>query len=293
MKLIDTLLLVLLAAIWGSSFIFMRATVDVFGPITLIAIRSGVAALFLIGFLSKQTRWLEFKQHWRTLAWIGVLNSALPFCFLAYTSLYLTAGTVSILNAMTPIFTAWIAHIWLKDQLTCLQYLGLVISIAGLSILVWDKVSWDIKTWWPILAGLMASLLYGIASNGTKRYLKDVSSMTAAAGSLFFSAIFMFILVPFFSPDFSQVTPKNWLYAITLGVLCTAFAYVVFFHLLSSIGPSRAVSVTFLIPVFSFLWGYLLLGEVVTIRMWIATLVILLGMSLVLRIMRWDGFKSH
>ena len=293
MKLIDTLLLVLLAAIWGSSFIFMRATVDVFGPITLIAIRSGVAALFLIGFLSKQTRWLEFKQNWRTLAWIGVLNSALPFCFLAYASLYLTAGTVSILNAMTPIFTAWIAHIWLKDQLTRLQYLGLVISIVGLSILVWDKVSWDIKTWWPILAGLMASLLYGIASNGTKRYLKGVTSMTAAAGSLFFSAIFMFILVPFFSPDFSQVTPKNWLYAITLGVLCTAFAYVVFFHLLSSIGPSRAVSVTFLIPVFSFLWGYLLLGEVVTIRMWIATLVILLGMSLVLRIMRWDGFKSH
>ncbi len=266
----------------------MRATADVFGPVGLITIRSGIAALSLFVFLLTKERWQEFIENWKTLAWIGVINSALPFCFLAYASLSLTAGTVSILNAMTPIFTAWIAHLWLKDKMTKLQFAGLIISVAGLTILVWDEVSWDIKTWWPVLAGIAASLLYGIASNSTKRYLSGVSSMTSAAGSLLFSALFMFLILPFFMPEIQSVTTLDWFYAIILGVVCTGVAYVIFFRLLTRIGPSRAVSVTFLIPIFSFFWGYLLLGEVVTLNMWGATIVILIGMSLVLRLVTLD-----
>ena len=291
MKLSDTLLLLLLAAIWGSSFIFMRATAEVFGPIALIAVRSGVAALCLLPFLLKQRQRKEFMIYWRKLAFIGVISSALPFCMLAYASVYLSAGTVSILNAMTPIFTAWIAHLWLKDKMTKIQFLGLVISIIGLSILVWDKVSWDIKTWWPVLAGVTATLLYGIASNSMKHYLSEVSTLTKTAGSLFFAAIFMLLWLPFFLPDFSQVSSIQWFYAIALGVLCTAMAYGIFFTLITNIGPSRAVSVTFIIPIFSFLWGYLLLDEVVTGRMWGATLVILLGMSLVLKLIHFKTKK--
>jgi drug/metabolite transporter (DMT)-like permease len=112
--------------------------------------------------------------------------------------------------------------------------------------------------------------------------------MTASAGSLFFSALFMLLLLPFFLPDFTKVTAQNWLFAITLGVVCTAFAYVIFFRLLTTIGPSRAVSVTFLVPIFSFVWGYLLLDEIVTTRMWGAIVIILFGMSLVLRILKFD-----
>lgn len=267
MKFTDTLLLILLAAIWGSSFIFMRVTADIFGPIALITIRSGVAALCLLPFLLTQERRKEFIQHWRTLAWIGIISSALPFCFLAYASVHLSGGTVSILNAMTPVFTAWIAHLWLKDKMTNLQFLGLLISVIGLTILVWDKVSWDIKTWWPVLAGVTATLCYGVASNSMKHYLSDVSTMTKTAGSLFFAALFMFSLFPFFVPDFSMISSIHWFYAIILGVLCTAFAYFLFFILIKNIGPTRTSSVTFIIPIFSFLWGYLLLDEIVTIRM--------------------------
>ena len=292
MKLADILLLILLAAIWGSSFIFMRATAEVFGPIALITVRIVIAGLCLVFFLLAKECKQEFIENWRTLAWLGIISSAIPFCFLAYASISLTAGTVSILNAMTPIFTAWIAHIWLKDKMSKLQFLGLAISIFGLTILVWDKVSWELKTWFPILAGVMAALLYGIASNGMKKYLSGVSTMTKTAGSLFFAALFMLALLPFFLPDFTAISSIQWLYAIILGVVCTAFAYYIFFRLINNIGPARSASVTFLIPIFSFLFGYLLLGEVVTIRMWGAIAIILFGMTLVLKIINTKEQKQ-
>lgn len=281
MKLLDALLLIILAAIWGSSFIFMRATADDFGPIVLIAIRVGVAALCLFGFLLAKNRWQEFHQHWKTLFFIGLVNSALPFSFLAYASLSLNAGLLSIINAITPIFTALIAHLWLKDKMSGMQSLGMLIGLLGIIFLVWDKVSWNAVSWLPIVAGIMTTISYGIAANSTKKYLNDVSPMTATAGSLFFATLFMLFLSLFFLPDFTTIPSLSWAYAIILGVVCTAFAYLLFFRLIQNIGPAKATSVTFIIPIFSFGWAYLLLGEVVTVRMWIATAVILLGTGLV------------
>lgn len=281
MKLSDTLLLILLAAIWGSSFIFMRATAEDFGPVVLITLRIGIAALCLLGFLFVKQRLQEFLQHWKSLFIIGLFNSALPFLFLAYASLSLNAGVMSIINALTPAFTALIAHLWLKDKMTKPQLLGMLIAMLGIIFLVWEKMSWDAVSWLPIAAAVMTTVTYGIAANSTKKYLKDVSPMTAAVGTLFFATLFMLVLSVFFLPDFNAIPTLSWVYAITLGVLCTALAYLLFFRLIQQIGPAKAVSVTFIIPIFSFLWAYLLLGEVVTARMWIATVIILLGTGLV------------
>lgn len=292
MKPLDTALLILLAAIWGSSFIFMRATADVFGPIALIAVRIGVAALFLLIFLLQKKHRQEFLDHWRILLMVGSMNSAIPFSFLAYASLSLSAGTVSILNAMTPIFTAAIAHLWLKDKMTRSQFMGLTISVSGLIFLVWDKVTWSIQSWLPLLAGISAAFLYGVSSTTTKKYLNGVSVMTSTAGSLFFSAMLMLIISFFFLPDFHKISTINWLYAITLGILCTAIAFIIYFNLVKSIGPARTASVTFLIPIFAFLWGYILLDEVVTTRMWIATGIILCGMTLVLQLNWFDRYSE-
>lgn len=281
MKITDIALLLVLAAIWGSSFIFMRATVEDFGPIFLITIRVAVAALALLGFLVIKRRFTEFLAHWKSLFIIGILNSALPFSFLAYASLYLNAGLVSILNATTPIFTAWIAHVWLKDKMTRLQFLGMIISLFGVAFLFWDKLSLEGSGSLPILAGILSSLMYGIAINSTKKYLKGVSPMTATAGSLFFAALFMIFLSVFFLPDFSTIPAMSWSYAIVLGVVCTALAYLIFFRLIHRIGPAKSVTVTFLVPIFSFLWAFLLLDEVVTLQMWISTGIILFGTGLV------------
>ncbi|MCK5918537.1 MAG: DMT family transporter [Cocleimonas sp.] len=281
MKLSDALLLLLLAAVWGLSFIFMRATAEDFGPIVLITIRVGVAALCLIGFLFVKQRLQEFIKYWKMLFVIGLLNSALPFSFLAYASLSLNAGVMSIINALTPIFTALIAHLWLKDKMNKPQLLGMLIGFSGITYLVWDKMNWDTVSWLPIASAVMTTVSYGIAANTTKKYLKGVSSMTATAGTLFFATLFMLVLAVFFLPDFSVIPTLSWTYALALGMLCTAFAYLIFYKLIQTIGPSKAVSVTFIIPIFSFLWAYLLLGEVVTMRMWIATAIILLGTGLV------------
>ncbi len=279
---INTLLLVFLAAIWGSSFIFMRASVESFGPIGLIAVRIIVAALCMLVFLLKKRRFVEFLNNWRILLIVGLLNSAIPFMFLAYASLNLTGGTVSILNAMTPVFTAWITHIWLHDKMTKLQFFGMFLSITGLVFLAWDKVSLDLASWLPILAGVSAAISYGFATNLTKKYLANVSIMTATSGSLLFAALFMSILLIPNMPDLQNISSLNWVYALVLGSLCTALAYIIYFNLVKAIGPMKTASVTFLIPIFSFTWGYLLLGEKVTIRMWIATVIILCGMSLVM-----------
>jgi len=281
MKLSDTLLLILLAAIWGSSFIFMRATAADFGPVVLITLRIGIAAFCLLGFLLVKQRLQEFLQNWKSLFIIGLFNSALPFLFLAYASLSLNAGVMSIINALTPVFTALIAHFWLKDKMTKLQLLGMFIAMLGIIFLVWDKMSWNAVSWLPIAAAVMTTVTYGIAANSTKKYLQHVSPMTASVGTLFFATLFMLLLSVFFLPDFSTIPTLSWVYAITLGVLCTALAYLLFFRLIQHIGPAKAVSVTFIIPIFSFLWAYLLLGEVVTVRMWIATVIILFGTGLV------------
>ena len=292
MKKIDIILLVTLAAIWGSSFVFMRISVEAFGAIALNAVRISVAALFLLGFLLQKKRRVEFIKNWRILLIIGLVNSALPFCLLAYSSLTLSGGTVSILNAITPIFTAWIAHFWLKDTLNRQQMLGLFISISGMCYLVWDKVDWSLASWLPILAGIVASLSYGFASNATKKYLKEISTMTSSAGSLFFSAIFVVTIALFFLPSTQHITSHEWSSAIMLGILCTGIAFMIYFRLVKSIGPARTASVTFLIPIFAFIWGYLFLGEVVTIRMWIATIIILSGMSLVLQRRYGDRYSE-
>ncbi|HFC93570.1 MAG TPA: DMT family transporter [Leucothrix mucor] len=281
MKLSDTLLLILLAAIWGLSFIFMRATAEDFGPIVLITIRVGTATLILLGFLFVKKRRQEFIQYWKALFFIGLLNSALPFSFLAYASLTLNAGILSIINALTPVFAALVAHVWLKDKMTKVQLLGMLIGFSGITYLVWDKMNWDAVSWLPIVAAVMTTVSYGLAANTTKKYLKEVSPITATAGTLFFATLFMMVLALFFLPDFSVIPTLSWGYALALGALCTAFAYLLFFRLIQNIGPSKAVSVTFIIPIFSFLWAYLLLGEVVTMRMWVATAVILLGTGLV------------
>lgn len=281
MKLTDTLLLILLTAIWGGSFVFMRATVDVFGPVALITFRLLFAALFMLVFLIPKKNFNEFIANWKILFVVGLLNSALPFTLLAYTSLSMKSGTVSILNAMTPVFAAFIAHLWLKSKMSALQFSGMFISIAGLVFLVWDKVSWNIESWLPVLAGASAALSYGIASNMTKKYLANVSIMTTSSGSLAFSAIIMLSLLQFFVPDYSQISGLDWFYTVLLGLVCTSLAYIIYFKLIKNIGPARTVSVTFLIPVFSFIWGYVLLNEQVTTRMWLAMFTILFGMALV------------
>jgi len=276
----DVVDLLMLAALWGGSFLFIRVAVPSFGSFPLMLMRTAIGALVLLPFLLRGKRLAELRANAARIALIGLVNSALPFVLYGYAMMRLSAGYSSILNATVPFWSAIVAFAWMGERMSRLRVFGLVVGFGGVLVLVWGHLGFgDEGLGLPILAVFGATLSYGIASVATKKYLSQVDSMTGAGGSLVFAAA---ALLPVAAWAWPQQSPGAlaWLSAVLLGVFCTGFAYVVFFRLIERIGSVGAVTVTFLVPAFAMLWGALLLGETVTARMIAGTAIILVGTSL-------------
>jgi drug/metabolite transporter (DMT)-like permease len=276
----DVLDLLVLAAIWGASFLFMRIAAPEFGPIPLVATRVGIAAAFLLAILTAGGRTRQLRAHTGPLILLGVLSAAVPFTLFAYAVLSLTAGLTSVLNATAPLFGALVAYFWLGDRLRRVQILGLTIGFAGVIVLVSDKISFaQGGSGWAILAALAASLLYGISASFIKKQLSGVNPLVNATGSEVAATALLLIPAIVYWPAASP-SPLAWASAISLGILCTGVALALFFRLIGRIGPAKAITVTYLIPVFGVLWGFVFLDEPVTVRMLAGCAVILLGTSM-------------
>lgn len=276
----DVLELLTLAALWGGSFLFMRVAAPSFGPVALIALRVAIASCFLVPILTLRGGMGALRTHWPHLLAVGVLNSAIPFCLFAYAELTLTAGFTSVLNAAAPLFAAIVAFTWLGERMSSLRVLGLAIGFIGVIVLVGGSSVIDAKQGGvAVAAALSATVLYGVASSYTKRFLTGVPPLAVATGSQLAAAIVLAPLAYWLWPA-QTATGSVWLHVIALGIACTGVAYILFFRLVAHVGPTRAVSVTFLIPVFGVLWGILFLGEQLTLNMVIGCAVILLGTSL-------------
>ena len=275
MKFSDLCELLLLAAVWGASFLFMRIAAPVIGPVLLIELRVLIAGLAL-GLLSLRLNLLpEIRQQLLPLLVVGCINSAIPFLLFAIASLYLPAGFTSILNATAPLFGTLIAGLWLRERLSVGQFIGLVIGFSGVTILIgWTSIPTSLSFLLSVGAGLTASLLYAVAAPYTKQKLSGISPIAVAAGSQLGATLVLFPLTPFFLPEsFPSVTVV--LVVLALGILSTALAYVLYFRLIANIGASKALTVAYLIPLFAMLWGTLVLGEPITSSM-------ILGCSLIL-----------
>ncbi|WP_457425841.1 DMT family transporter [Roseateles sp. P5_E7] len=285
MKAFDIGELVLLAALWGASFLFMRLGAHEFGPIALAAMRVGLASALLIPLLAARGQLAELRTHWKGLLLVGALNSAIPFVLFTFAALSITAGLSSIVNATTPLWTAVVAFVWLRQGLTRLRVLGLVIGFAGVAFLAWDKASFkpgaDHSGFWAVLACLGATLCYGLAANATKRFLSGAAPLVVATGSQFAAALMLALPAAWLWP---AVPPGAvaWGAVLALAALCTALAYILYFRLMSRVGPTNAVSVTFLIPLFAIVWGALFLGEAVTAQMVAGGAIVLVGIALAL-----------
>lgn len=276
----DLVDLLLLAMLWGGSFLFMRMATPEFGPIAMVETRVAVAALMLFALVLRQRGARELRANWRALAVIGATNSALPFTLFGYAMLSVTAGFGAILNATSPLFGAVIAYVWLRERLPALRIAGLVAGFAGVGLLVWGRPSFTLNgDGWAIAAALLASLSYGIAPNYTKRHLGGVSSLVVATGSQISAAL---LLLPFAVVFWPAQNPSAgaWAATIVLGLASTGLAYILYFRLIANIGPTRAIAVTFLVPPFGMLWGALFLGEAVTLSMLSGCAVILFGTAL-------------
>jgi drug/metabolite transporter (DMT)-like permease len=280
MRRIDIYDLLLLAALWGSSFLFIRLSVDDFGPIALSGIRTLIAGAALLPLLFLSNKIAMIRTYWRSIIIVGLLNSALPFIFFNFATMTLPAGTMSIINALTPLWGAAIAWIWLKDTPPPLRMLGLMVGLAGILVLVWDKLSLnDTASIYAVIAGVSAPIFYGIAGSYTKKYLMGTDPIATASGSLMAAGI---VLLPFtlYTWPSNPISGGAWAALIGLSLLCTAVAYVLFYRLLMRVGPPRAMTVSFLVPVFGVLWGWLFLGESITLRIVMGGGVILLGTAL-------------
>lgn len=281
--------LVLLAALWGGSFLFMRYAAPAFGALPLMWLRVAIATVCLLPLLVWRGQVGALRERIGVVTVMGLFNSAIPFVLIAWATLSITAGLASILNATVPIMTALIGAVWLRDRLGAGRVAGLVIGMAGVVLLAADKA--DFKpggSGWALLAMVGATLCYGFAANFTKRHLTGVPPMVNAAGSQIVSAV---ALTPFALWTWPAQTPAPlaWAAAAVLGVGCTAIAYVLFFRLIERVGASRAVTVTFLVPVFGTLWGALFLGEAVTGSMLLGGAVVLVGTGLSTGVIRWPA----
>jgi drug/metabolite transporter (DMT)-like permease len=279
---------VLLAAIWGSSFLFMRISAVEFGALPTAAVRVTIAALFLLPLVWMRGLLPELKKHWRKVFLVGVLNSGIPFACFAFALLSITTGLSSILNATVPMFGALVAWLWLKDKPNGSRVLGLLIGFAGVAMLAWRatgpgagfKATADGATpGLAVLACLLACICYGISASYTKRYLTGMPPLVTAAGSQIGASLGLALPAIWFWPAKIPGTDA-WLALLAVGVLCTGVAYIIFFRLIEKAGPPRALTVTFLVPVFAVFYGVVLLGEHVTPWMLLCAAVIVCGTAL-------------
>ena len=280
MKQRDLADLILLAALWGASFLFTRMAVPSFGAFALAELRVAIAALMLLPLLALRGGLHELRARWARFVLLGAVNTAIPFALFAWAVLSITAGMASILNATAPLFGALVAWVWLRDRLTALQWLGLAIGFAGVLWLTGARAGFDgDSNRWAVVAGLAATFSYGLSATVAKRYFSSVRPLAVAAGSQVAAAL---LLLPFALATWPEVAPaaRAWGAAIALGVLCTGLAYLVYFRLIARVGPATAMTVTFMIPAFAMLWGSLFLGEEVTPTMLAGCAIILGGTAL-------------
>lgn len=280
MSLRDAIDLVLLAALWGVSFVFMRIAGPELGPFALVEVRVAVAALFLLPILLWREGFGQVQVNWGRIAVIGACNSGVPFLLFTYSTLYITGGLSAILNGTAPLWTALVAWAWLSDRLTFSQVVGLFVGFAGVFVLVWDKLTLSLSgTLLAIVAATFGAFLYGVAANMTKRYAGGISPLAMSTGSMLAATVIVLPGALLAWPD-QPVSGLAWFSVITMGIASTALAYILYFRLLTNVGPTRAIAVTYLVPVFAMLFGAIFIAEKITLTMIIGCAVIFLGTSL-------------
>ena len=264
--------LLLLGAIWGGSFLFMRIAAGDFGPFALVEVRVLLGALILLPFLWRARAQLNARR-WRQLAIVGALNSAIPFSLFAWGAERAPAGIGAIANSLTVLCTVLVAFALYREPVGWRRGLAMVVGFVGVVVLVNDKTSGD-HVAAAAIAGSLASLSYGFAANFTRRWLADLPPLAAVAGTLGSAAI---LLAPFALASWPAQSPSgaSWGSAIALGVLCTGIAYALFFRLIQRVGAARATTCTYLVPLFGVFWGWLLLAETPTVTMLVAGTMIL------------------
>jgi drug/metabolite transporter (DMT)-like permease len=277
----DFAALVLLGALWGATFLFIRIAGPSLGPFVLTAARfllAGATTFAVAAALGARPR---LGARWRGYLILGGANAALPSVLMVVATLELNASLTAILNATGPVWAALVAAVWLKDSLTGGKILGLVLGIVGIGLLTgWSPIPVDLGFVVGVVFTTLAMLCYAIGAAYASKAFREVPSHTLAAGQLLAAGL---ILVPpaLLTLPSERPSERVILTMLALAFASTALAYGLYFRLLRNVGPTKTSSVTFLIPVFGVLWGVVFLDESITLGTVLGLAVILTGVVLV------------
>jgi drug/metabolite transporter (DMT)-like permease len=281
--------LILLAMIWGASFLFQRMAVPELGPNIVAFARLLLGALVLVLLAMLLRKPLLLKQNGRDYIRIGLFNSALPFWLFAFASLSLPAGVNAVLNAMVPLF-AVLLQWWRGTRPSREKLAGVLMGIVGVCLIVgFGGIPLNLMSIAGFLAGLLAAACYAWSAVEIRTTFANTDPMVVATGSLLGSSL---VLLPtlFISTPAALWDGPAWLAVLPLGVLCTGLAYMLYFRLLRDIGSTYAVMVTLLVPIFALLWGVLFLSEHPTAMNLLGTALVLISMALILEKIRLPRF---
>jgi drug/metabolite transporter (DMT)-like permease len=265
MRAVDAARLGALAAIWGGSFIFIRVVVPALGPVWTTEGRVLIGGLALAAWFAWTGFDARWRSHWRFYALIGVFNSALPFLLFSIAGLHLAAWLMAILNATTPMFGLALGALFAGERLTGSKTAGLALGAGGVALLAAPAEAGmgagaSAAELWAVAACLVASLSYAVGGVLVKRYGSAVPPRGVAVGAQLSAAVMLAPLLAF-DPPLAAPAPLVLANLLAFGILASGVALILYFRLMADIGPTRALTVTFLIPLFAALWGIVFLGE--------------------------------
>ncbi|TVP49263.1 MAG: EamA/RhaT family transporter [Halomonas sp.] len=288
MRKFDYVRLFALAAIWGASFLFMRITSPVIGAINTAFFRVffGFIGLAFIIFILRKS--LSFSHKLNKILVLGAINSGIPFLMYGIAATLLPAGYSAILNATTPLMGAMIGFFVFSESLSLRKWAGVMLGIIGILVITnvgESHVTGNIFV--GVIACIIATVGYGFAGFLTRRWITQqggLDSTLVAFGSQLGATIF---LTPFLvwtiatGPKIDWLQGDIWLSLLAVGFVCTSLAYILYFRLIADIGPLRSLTVTFLVPPFAVLWGYLVLGETISGGFLLGSCIVLLSVWLI------------
>lgn len=279
----DYVRLAALGAIWGASFIFQRVAAPVLGALWTAEIRVLLAGLALLAWFRITKFDPQWRLYWKAYLVIGTVNSALPFAFYGFASIHAPAGLLALLNASAPLFGAVFGALLLGERFTLRRSLGLACGIAGVALVARPDLGNASPMFpWAVAASLAACLCYGFTGFLMKRLAQGAPSRGVAVGSQLGAALVLMPALPF-APMIAEPTALVAANAVALALLCSAMAYLLYFRLIADVGMTRALTVTYLVPVFGVLWAWLFLGEALSAVALAGGVLILAGVVFVTR----------
>lgn len=265
MKPRDWMAFVLLGLAWGSSFLWIKLAVQEVGPFTLVAFRLlfGVAGLLAVVAYSRPA-WPRDLRQWLILAILGLTNTAVPFVLISWGEIHIDSAVAAILNSTVPLFTMVIAHLFLHDdRLTWSRLAGLLIGFVGIVVLLFRDVEGGLGgSALGQAAVLLAAIFYAGSSVFARRNARGLSPIVHALVPLVAADAAIWLAAPWLEAPFSPPRlPLTWLAIAWLGLVGSCLAYLLYFHLLHSVGPTRTTLVTYVFPLVGVILGVLFLGE--------------------------------